>query len=53
VQFAVVVRNAASKGVHWQLLDDLRKNELADVHGGASKNPGAGYFEDSCGDSNR
>jgi len=48
-----VTSDTSAKGVHRQMLDDLRKDELADMHGDLPKIPGRGYFEDFPIDSNR
>ena len=53
VTVAVVACYATAEGMHWQMVDDLRKNEPADVHDGVSKIPEMGKFEDSHDDSNR
>jgi len=53
VTVAVVARHTAPEGVNRQMVDDLRENEPAGVHDGASKTLETGYFEDSRGDLNR
>ena len=53
VTVAVVACYATPEGLHWQMADDLRKNEPGDVHDGVPKISETGYFEDLHNDSNR